>query len=215
MENKEQGLNLQLPESSAANKDINIEISAEDFRVLKDAGYSLCIAKKLGDSYNVVWNASLNYLMFNTFSYTPIYQLFGITFFQSNVTVRASTNLQHCGLGETCMLNENGNLLPAVSGGSPTSLGFQNEYGSIHSGVNQLLTGIDGRMAVLPIYVSEYQMAKGMSDLTPKESVLVWFEQDIETSTMFVTDRPNAVELDLMNRSSITCLYRNGRWSLS
>lgn len=174
----------------------------------------MCFAKKVGETFNVVWQSSNDYLMLNSFTWTPLYQLFGTNTFKGGVTVKASTLNQKCGLGQTCTLDKNGKLGSAVDGGTNTALHLTNEYGPIHSGVNQMVTGVDGREASLPIYVSETQEVKGNIDLTPKESVLVWFEKNIETSTMFSSSRSNAIELDLSDKNSVAVNYANGSWSI-
>ncbi|AEA43987.1 hypothetical protein [Fluviicola taffensis] len=206
-------LNAQLVELlGAANKGVNVEIAEADFDLLKNGKYALCFAKKVGDNFNVVWKSSKDFLMLNSFTWTPLYQLFGTNSFKGGVTVKASTYNQKCGLGQTCTLDANGKLSSAVDGGSKTALHLTNQYGPVHAGVNQMVTGIDGKEEALPIYVSEKQIIKGTNDLTPKESVLVWFEQNIETSTMFSTSRSNAVELDLTGTNQISVNYSEGEW---
>jgi len=208
-------LNAELVELfDAASKNVDIEISEADFNTLKDGQYALCFAKKVGDAYNVVWQSSTAYLELNSFQWTPMYELFGINKFEGGVKVKASTKNQQCGLGQTCRLSANGVLSPAVDGGSATALHFDNEYGPIHSGVNQLVTGIDGKKSSLPIYVSKNQVVKGSTDLTPKESVMVWFEQGIETSTMFSTSRSNFIEIDLTGKNTAAINYTNGKWTI-
>ena len=198
----------------ASQKQVTIEIAEEDFESLKASNYRLCFAKKVGNEYyNVVWQAYKEYLETNEFSWTPIYQLFGSNLFQDNITVKVSTKPVDIGLGETTILNENGRLLPPTTGGPPTSLNLDNQYGSIHPGVNQLSTGIDGDEVSTPIYVSPAAIVKGETYLTPVEKVLVWFEQKIETSTMFSSSRSLAVEIDLTKVNKATRLYTNQQWT--
>ncbi len=198
----------------AASKNVDVEIAEDDFDTLKDGKYSLCFAKKVGTDYNVVWKSSMKFLQLNSFKWTPLYELFGTNVFEGGVTVKASTHNNICGLGQTCTLDSNGKLGSAVDGGTDIALHLENEYGPIHAGVNQLVTGIDGKLESLPIYVSQSQIVKGNTDLTPKESVLIWFEQNIETSTMFSTSRSNFVEVDLTTMNEGAVLYKNGGWTI-
>jgi hypothetical protein len=62
------------------------------------------------------------------------------------------------------------------------------------------------------IYVAQNQVVLGDTVLTPVEKVLVWFEQNIETSTMFSSSRSLEIEIDLTFSDSATRLYSNGRW---
>ncbi|SHF78562.1 hypothetical protein [Vibrio gazogenes] len=197
----------------AVSKEVHIEIASEDFKVLKTGGYNLCFAKKVGDTFNVVWHSNYKYLRFDTFSWTPLYQLFGSNTFAGGVTVHAATENRNCNLGQTCTLDSYGELSLAKDGGSSTALTFNNEYGPIHTGVNQLLTTASGQKS-LPIYVSEAQEVVGNVELTPKESVMVWFEKNIETSTMFSTARSNSIEIDMTQVNSSKVLYKDGKWIL-
>lgn len=200
--------------AAAVEKSVTIEIAPEDLEALKKAKYALCFAKKVAEGdYNVVWQSSKQYLSNNIFSWTPMYQMFGSNLFQANIQVEVSTNIQQIGLGETCILDETGYLKTASTGGPDISLTMNNQYGSIHPGINQLSTGLDGQTISTPIYVAQSPIVMGLDVLTPVETVLVWFQQNIETSTMFSTARSNSIEIDLTKTNSATRLYSNEQWS--
>ncbi|MEM1323921.1 MAG: hypothetical protein AAGG75_26915 [Bacteroidota bacterium] len=206
-----QSFNQALAEVS---KSVKIEISLEDLESLKKANYKLCFAKKVGDnSFNVVWQSYDSYLVNNTFSWVPQYQLFGSNTFQGNVKVQVATNTVNIGLGETSTLNESGILEPPFTGGPEISFTMENNYGSIHPGVNQLSTGIDGQTISTPIYVAEAPILKGDAVLTPVEQIMVWFQQNVETSTMFSTARSREVIIDLTTTDDATRLYKDGEWT--
>ena len=197
----------------ATQKTVLIEIAQGDLETLKNSQYKLCFAKKVGDTFNVVWQSYVDYLVSNEFKWTPMYQLFGTNTFQSDITVTATTNIVDIGLGEQSTLNSAGNLSPASSGGPDYAITLINEYGSIHPGVNQLSTGLDGTQESTPIYVAENSIVLGTDELVPKESVLVWFEQNVETSTMFSTARSNSVEIDMTFENEAVRLYSNQTWT--
>lgn len=198
---------------NAVQKEVTIEIAEADFAELKQNGYRLCFAKKVAEgAYNVVWQSYLKFLENNTFSWTPQYQLFGTNTYDDNIKVKATTNTVNIGLNETSLLNEDGHIEAPYSGGSKTAITLLNKYGSIHPGVNQLSTGIDGQQTSTPIYVAPKTMVSGTATLTPKESVLVWFEQDIVTSTIFSEVRSNPVEIDLTFDNSATRKYEGQEW---
>ncbi|MGW8466145.1 hypothetical protein [Pseudomonas sp. CLCA07] len=198
---------------AATQKSVTIEIAAEDLTLLKKSGYKLCFAKKVGtEDYNVVWQSYVQYLSSNDFSWTPQYQLFGSNNFQANVAVKVSTNIVNIGLGQKSVLADSGLLGQAVTGGPTVSITLDNEYGPIHPGINQLSTGIDGNQVSTPIYVATAQVVTGNTVLTPVETVLVWFEQNVQTSTMFSTSRSKAVEIDLTFVNDATRLYEAGAW---
>lgn len=198
----------------ASTKKVNIEIATSDLEVLKGSKYKLCFAKKVGDDdYNVVWQSYLDYLPANQFSWTPQYQLFGSNRFAENVEVLVSTNLVTIGLGEESVLNSAGVLEDPRTGGGPTAITMINEYGTIHPGLAQLSTGVDGKQVSTPIYVAPDPAVRGEIALTPVEKVLVWFEQEIETSTMFSTARSMSIEIDMTTTNEARRLYKNQEWS--
>ncbi len=88
-----------------------------------------------------------------------------------------------------------------------------NDYGSIHPGLNQLSTGIAGQQETTPIYVAPEQVDMGRDVLTPIEEVMVWFEQNIETGTMFGDARSKSVTIDMSHTDSQIRQYSNGKWS--
>jgi hypothetical protein len=194
-------------------KKVSIRIALKDLENLKKARYKLCFAKKIGNKgYNVVWQSYSDYLTNNTFSWTPQYALFGSNTFQDNIQVRVSTNIVAIGLGETSILNRYGVLKKPTTGGPITGLTMDNRYGSIHPGIKQLSTGIDGKVVSKPIYVSENPIVKGEVFLRPVEKILVWFEQYIRTGTMFSTSRSREVEIDLTFQNTAAWKYKDQKW---
>ena len=198
---------------AGAEKRVNIRIASDDFEIMKDNEYSLCFAKKVGDTFNVVWQSYTDYLRNDVFQWTPVFQLFGTNTFEADVTVITATDPVNIGLGEQATLDHNGRLGDASSGGPTTGITMINDYGPIHPGLIQMSKGIAGKSEATPIYVAEHQIVKGSVLLTPKESVMVWFEQNIETSTMFSNARSNPVVMDLTNVNAQTRHYENGKWT--
>ncbi|KNY25781.1 hypothetical protein [Pseudobacteroides cellulosolvens] len=195
-------------------KSVKVSIDINDLQNLKAANYCLCFAKKVNNAYTVVWQSYDKYLVDNTFSWTPQYQLFGTNTFQDNITVNVNTNIVNIGLSETSILNQYGVLGNPVTGGADTGFTMDNQYGSIHPGVNQVSTGINGQITATPIYVAEAPIMQGTCFLQPVEKALIWFEQDIQTGTMFSTARSRDIEVDLTQTNSVHIQYKNQQWSI-
>jgi hypothetical protein len=194
-------------------KSVQIQIASSDLNELRRGGYHLCFAKKVGEeSYNVVWRGFSQYLQDNTFSWAPLYELFGINTFRPGQIVQSSTATVDIDLGETSVLDSNGVLRGARAGGKPQSISMQNDYGWIHTGLSQLGRGIDGTKFWTPIFVTPQQRGPGLVEMTPVDKIMVWFEQKIETSTMFDGARGRAIEIDLTNGNSAARLYRDQKW---
>lgn len=201
---------------AAVNKTVVIEISNDDLEFLKAANYALCFAKKVASGsgagvYNVVWQSLTRYLSTTTFSWTPQFSLFGTNTFTGDVKVVAQTNQLMIGLGEKGLLKPSGLLTGPSSGGPATGVTMVNEYGTIHPALSQIST-LNGTTSVTPLYVAEQPIALGQATLTPKESVMVWFEQNIETSTMFSSARSMSTEIDLTFTNTQTRVYQNQQW---
>jgi hypothetical protein len=203
----------------ATQKKVLIKIDEDELTKLKNNGYKLCFAKKVGEEdFNVVWQSYDSYLANNEFSWTPQYQIFGSNTFEEKIKVKVSTNPIFIQLGQTTTLNEVGIFQKAVSGGDKNALNVINKFGDIHVGVSQLSTGIDGQMISTPIYVSTKVVIRDDDpktpgiNLKPKEEVLVWFEQNIETSTIFSGVRGKAIPIDLTNSSEEARLFKGDEW---
>ncbi|MGU7770065.1 hypothetical protein ACV229_07765 [Burkholderia sp. MR1-5-21] len=198
---------------AAATKTVDIGIGPKDYKTLKQGGYNLCFAKKVGDAaYNVVWRASFEYLEDNEFSWTPIYQIFGANRYQDGVTVKASTKKVAIGIGEIITLDKLGQFGPPSTGGEVTAINMLNDYGEIHPGICQLSTGVGGETISTPIYAAPEVLVSGEASFTPIERVLVWFEQNIETSTIFSKARSRSIEVDLTTTNSTARVYEGGQW---
>ncbi|ANZ35866.1 hypothetical protein BBK82_06990 [Lentzea guizhouensis] len=195
------------------DKSVDIQIDPDDLKTLKDNNYKLCFAKKVNDTYNVVWQSAGDYLADNSFAWQPLYRLFGSNSFSGDVKVRVSTNDVAIGLGDQAVLDKEGILHDASTGGPPTEITMVNQFGKIHPGLSAYSTDVHGESSTTPIYVAEKEIVLGQDTLTPVEAVQVWFEQNIATSTMFSDARSNAEEIDLTTVNTAARLYSGGKWS--
>jgi len=203
---------------AAVSKSVQIEIDDADLAILKTSNYVLCFAKKASlnggdDACNVVWQSLTDYLHTTILSWTPQFQLFGTKTFNDNSPVQVLSDLRTVALGEQCVLDKYGVLGPPATGGPASGITMVNNYGTIHPGLSQIAT-LDGTTSVTPLYVAQDAVLLGQATLTPIESVLVWFEQNVATSTMFATPRSMSVEIDLTAAASATRLYKNQLWSI-
>lgn len=195
-------------------KTVNIFIDEDALRTLKRSKYKLCFAKKVNDTFNVIWRSYDDYLYQTVFGWTPEYQLFGTNRFQASVTVKATTKPVDIGLGQQSILDAYGTLgHPSTNSSDPTAITLVNNYGDIHPGLNACSSGITGEELTTPIYVAENSIVSGSDTLTPIDEVMVWFEQDVETSCMFSTARSNSEIIDLTHENEATRFYKGESWS--
>lgn len=201
--------------ANATKKEINVEINTDDIKTLKDSSYKICFAKKVGDNdYNVVWQSYEYFSENNTFSWRPEYQVFRTDTFKAQVTVKVASNPKDIGLGETTTIDKYGILSDATTGGDETAINVNNEFKPTHIGISQVSEGIDGQMISTPIYVSENQCILGTARFQPVEKVLIWFESNVETGTMFTDMKSLSIEIDLTNKNTASVRYEKGNWKV-
>lgn len=198
-----------------SQKSIKVELSKETLETLKKSGYAMCFAKKVNDTYNVIWKATNEYLQNTIFSWVPKYKVFATNTYEDNVKVTTDTDEVTATLGQQCTLTKEGVMEDAVTGGKDQCITIENNYGSIHSGISQVCR-MNGKDEVTPIYVSSEARLVGEIELEPKESVMVWFEADVETSTIFETAKTNSQVVDLTDKDAQTISYdtSTGSWSI-
>jgi hypothetical protein len=196
-------------------KTVTINIDKDKHGKLMDEHYKLCFAKKVGDVFDVIWQSYDDYLVSNTFSWIPTYQMFGSNTFADGVKVKAMTETIDVGLGQTVTLNKHGDFLdPAVTGGPSTGITLTNNYKSIHPGLNSVSISGDGTRVTTPIYVAQDPIETGTDTLTPVDIVRVWFQQNVVTSTMISTDVTNSIDIDMTSTNTTARLYdNNDNWT--
>lgn len=198
----------------SSQKNVIVQIAPGDLVTLKQGGYNLCFAKKVGSTFNVVWQSFDNtqYLSTNQIYWTPQYQIFGTNKFADSVTVVEDTNGVDILLSQQATLDQYGFMNTAISGPNPNSLTLVNNFGPIHPGVSQVVGGANGQ-SLSPIYVAEESIVLGTDVLTPIDQVMVWFDSQLQTSTMFSNAQSNTVVADLTNTDTVSLLYQNGTWT--
>lgn len=198
----------------AATKKVTVKIDEAALPVLREGNYSLCFAKKVGDfDYDVIWKSMDKYIVNNVFSWQPVYQVYGTNTFKDNVKVEVSTNVKNIGLHGLTTIDSYGVLSDPVTGGDENAINVDNQYGNIHIGISQLSVNDKGKMESTPIYVSKGQAVIGKSSYEPVEKVLVWFQANVETGTMFAEMRSEAIEIDLTGKASASVMYKDGKWA--
>lgn len=200
---------------NATLKKVTVQIDPEDLTALKENGFRLCFAKKVGDNdYNVVWQSYKDFNVYNEFSWQPMYQMFITNTFEKGITVKVSSNTVSIGLGECTTVDKVGLLSKPISGGDKSALNLENDYQETHVGISQQAINLKGVMVSNPIYVSEEEFMKGSAEFKPVEKVLIWFEKNVETSTMFADMRSNSYEVDLTLEDEIAVQYKDEEWSI-
>ena len=199
-------------------KTVTIQIDRDDLHTLKPktgTPYNLCFARKVGTTFNVIWQSGVNYGPTNDFSWDPVFALFATNTFQPGIKVSNTSNILPIALGQQSTLDNTISLsdptVDQTGDVDPNSIIMNNTFGPIHAGLSALST-FGGTTSTTPMFVSPDADTVGSIKLTPKEAVKVWFQRDIETSAMFEDSQSLGVEIDLTHESAATRLYKGGSW---
>ncbi|KAI0824038.1 hypothetical protein BC628DRAFT_1420466 [Trametes gibbosa] len=195
---------------------LTVIVNSADIPILKAAGYKLCLAKKVNNSFNVIWQGG-NFLYRNTFTWSAKYQVFGSNEYANGALVEAATETVNIQFGQTATLDNSGSMHNA--GGTPDKSGtfhINNNYGAINFGVNGLMNN-----KYSPIYVTPSPLVFGPVNLTPTEELLVWFDATLVTGSMISQSISGAINIDFTQIPSRSVTYASdpsspgrGGWSL-
>ncbi|KAF9455496.1 hypothetical protein BDZ94DRAFT_1316168 [Collybia nuda] len=180
---------------------LHVDLDNTQLNILQNSGFSLCIAKKVNNMYNVVWN-STSFIEKNTFQWTEDYALFGQVGFTSSALISAATNILPIEFRQTADFDSNGIFQDPQDSSGDSSFSVDNNYGPINFGVQAKLGGI-----FAPVYLDATPEVLGQESFTPVVSVMVWFDRTLSTSTMFTSSLSRAFEIDYTGIISQTVSY--------
>lgn len=202
-----------------------VEIAMEDFKILKDSGYKLCLGRRNNGNLNVVWFGDVDYLSNNEFQWTDEFQVFGQNRFkvshmsssipydaycreyQEGALVKSSTNVEDIQYGQTCMLDRRGIMHKAMGPVNPSSPFYvDNEYGNIYIGINCKLND-----KFAPITVAG-PMLQGTSSFMLGSDVVAWFSVNMSTGMMISDVGQDAFEVTVHAGDSETIAFSDGKW---
>ncbi len=195
-------------------KKITINIDKKDFVTLKKNKYKLCFAKSIeGKKFNTVWKTlDINEYFINTeFKWTPEYSICASSSFANNQQVNEMTGSQKIELGQQITLDKNGLLCEPETGSFEESILFINEYsGTTHPVIKQVNS--DSKVES-SIYIAENAVIIGTDIFTPVDKILVWFQQDVETNTMFSEAKSNSIIINLTFANERKALFKDQNWA--
>lgn len=211
-----------------SGKSLNISIDGGVLPILKNSNYNLCLAKGVsGYPFTIVWYASADYLACNKFSWTPTYEMFFIPEFVLGAQIGGSSTAVSILPGEQVTVDVNGVLSTAEPGDNSTALTMINNYPKpMYPGLKQSATDFDSKTVIAPNFVTDEAVVMGVTELTPVELIMVWFETRLETGTMIdrplpdgggpMVSRTNPFVVDCAQSDDVTIVFdANQHWSVS
>ncbi len=197
---------------------ITVFIEEEQLKAQKANNYSLYLAKKVNNSFTVIWQSKGPVATVGTPSYqyenkfdidTPSYN---VNFTNDPVTEGAVTFTsggKDCPIdtGQITTLDANGIFTEAKNGGVASDILVQNK---LQANPHEILRDSEGNN----IWVNtESGMNIGDATITPKYEYQLWFENYQETGSLIAKNLSNVMNIEMKAGESETVTYDNaGEW---
>lgn len=202
-------------------KELVIEIGTNEYKVLKDNGYYLCIAKKVDDDkFNVIWQAYNDYSQSNKITWNKKYKIFASLSREDRKKVFANVSPEEISFGQEILLEAQGCFGAISQSREKDSIGMINQYQPVYPGLYQECTDIHGNTNSLPFYLSSNQSIPGSFRTKPVDKILVWFEQSVEsgiaisryTTSAKGISESTSIQLDMQEKSSMEIAFEQYQW---
>ncbi|KZV84473.1 hypothetical protein EXIGLDRAFT_700424 [Exidia glandulosa HHB12029] len=186
---------------------LTVYITGQWVQRMKDMEVNLCVAKKVNDSYTVVFNSKdRDYDFQNEFKWSDQYKVGAIAKFdagESLLTVAASRKVP-IAFGQTVVRNENGTLENAAGpiDTKKSSFAVDNRGGMTSVVVDQLI-GTTHKT----IWADPKGMPAANIELTPQPKVMVFFHKIMKSGVMFAEVKGRTIEVDFSDSKEGTVSY--------
>lgn len=164
---------------------LRVNINPCEIPSLINSGYGLCVARKVGNDYTIVWKAIRKVCMTNVFHFSSDFQVFGQHSCRSGSPVSCTDSVPVCG-GQKVLLESHGKFQSAS--------GNMNKNAPILVSNQHVLTYLGmtcydyESSSYLPMFVQKQPTFYGFSVcLLPTQTVKVWFQRDVSSSTIITT----------------------------
>lgn len=176
--------------------EIDISLSPETVKELKDGGYALygfkAVKSTVVGAAPLVWFTDLNFLNTTKVKWTEQYQAYISTDqIISNGVIDASANVD-INLGQTANVDEDQNLTP-VSEGTPLAISIFNQSSMpLTAGISQMNNGSANPMCAIPLHGNMLDV------VVPIEKVLLTFASNtVNTGTVIYKAYASGLLIDL------------------
>lgn len=198
---------------------ITIKIKKEDLKVLKDAGYQLCMAGRMKDTdYTVVWYATESYASNNQIEVFDEYEVFASNGCGEKVSVDFSSVAAE--VGEECVIDKYGIISQSKTGQISDAIVLVNDYGNLYPGLIRKGKGIKGEILCNALFLSRNLILPGEFEFFPAYEVKIWFAQNMQIGEILPQEakcsvraaKTKQIVVDLEKRDSPVLEYSDGRW---
>lgn len=188
---------------------LRVNINPCELPNLIRSGYRLCISRKVGTDFTVVWKAIQTISVTNVFHFSSDFQVFRQHSCRSGSPVACKDFVPVCN-GQKLILDCHGNFQPA-SGDikENASILVSNKHVLTYFG----MTSYDYHSSsYIPMFIQKHPTCFGFSAcLSPTRIVKVWFQRDVGSSTI-ITSTTNCYAVDLTDGSKTITYLGSNLW---
>jgi len=188
-------------------------------KILAGSGYNLCFASNVGNQYNVAALVVPSNLLTtkNVITWSTSYSMAATTqpFYAGNIVEQGTSETLPMVFGQVYELDSWADP-PSVNSSFPVpgnALGLSTGQGVDASAIVSLVIDNVGPDPT-PVYVSPIEIPLSQTTFTPIAKIALWFQQNIETSTMIVLSTSKAHIMDFTVQQTKSTTYNSdGTWS--
>lgn len=202
-------------------KELVIQITEADYKILRENNYTLCIAKKVEDcDFNVIWLAEKNYTQNNSITWDDKYSIFASKTMKKGQVVFENILPHEIQPGQRITLEKEGIWGNIESFGESDEMAILNQYMPVYPGLCQTCTNLSGTTSMIPFYLSPNLCIPGMFTVKPTGSIIVWFAQNVQ-SGLIISDKKygdptksfsNFIIIDMSTNNKMIIEFDNFDW---
>lgn len=204
-------------------RQISIQVTEDDYKILKGNNYVLCIAKRVEDcDFNVIWQAEKNFSQNNIISWEGKYSIFVSRTMQRGQTVFFNVPPHEILPGQSITLEEEGCFGKVESFGAQDEITMLNQYMPVYPGLCQMCTDFAGITSSAPFYLSPDLCIPGTFITKPTEQIMVWFAQGAKSGLIISQNKKlqeekaisNCITLDMNTKNNIKLVFDKFQWKI-
>lgn len=202
-------------------KELSIQIMEDDYKILKENNYSLCVAKRVEDcDFNVIWVADQNFTQQNSITWEEKYSIFASRTMKKGNVVSINVSPKEIMPGQQVTLEEGCYFGDVVTSEVKDKIVMINKATPIYPGLCQECTDFTGATSYNPFYLSPDMCIPGEFTTKPTEQVLIWLEQGaqngliISEKTNYKIEKAlsNYIVIDMSENSKMSIAFENFLW---
>lgn len=202
-------------------KELSIQIMEDDYKILKENNYTLCVAKRVEDcDFNVIWVAEQNFTQQNSITWEDKYSIFASRTMKKGDVVSINVSPKEIMPGQQVTLEEGCYFGDVVTSEVKDKIVMINKAIPIYPGLCQTCTDFAGATSCTPFYLSPDMCIPGSFTAKPTEQAMIWFQQGAQNG-LIISDKTyykiekalsNYIVIDMSETSKMNLAFENFVW---